>query len=117
MIFALVLFQYLNFGLAPMLVIVIGIAVFQYYTSDKLALAPQDLVVRRSRQPGPGRVRDVDNRSGSGSTRRAAHTEEPTNRPAGYKANLLRSHLRRCYKVAEVVCDRGRVEAHRGLGG
>ena len=38
-IFALVLFQYLNFGLAPMLLIVIGIAVFQYYTSDKLALA------------------------------------------------------------------------------
>ena len=38
-IFALVLFQYLNFGLAPMLLIVIGIAFFQYYTSDKLALA------------------------------------------------------------------------------
>jgi heat shock protein HtpX len=29
----------LNVGLAPMLVIVIGLAFFQYYTSDKLALA------------------------------------------------------------------------------
>jgi heat shock protein HtpX len=38
-VFAVVLFQVLNVGLVPMLVIVIGIAVFQYYTSDKLALA------------------------------------------------------------------------------
>jgi heat shock protein HtpX len=38
-IFAVVLFQVLNVGLVPMLLIVIGIAVFQYYTSDKLALA------------------------------------------------------------------------------
>jgi heat shock protein HtpX len=38
-IFAVVLLQYLNVGLVPMLLIVIGIAVFQYYTSDKLALA------------------------------------------------------------------------------
>jgi heat shock protein HtpX len=38
-IFAVVLFQVLNVGLAPMLVIVIGLALFQYYTSDKLALA------------------------------------------------------------------------------
>jgi heat shock protein HtpX len=37
--FALVLFSVLNIGLAPMLVIVLGLAVFQYYTSDKLALA------------------------------------------------------------------------------
>src|SRR5437868_13839483 len=37
--FALVLFYALNIGLAPMLVIVIGIAVVQYWTSDKLALA------------------------------------------------------------------------------
>jgi heat shock protein HtpX len=37
-IFAVVLFQYLNVGLIPMLVIVIGLAFFQYYTSDKLAL-------------------------------------------------------------------------------
>jgi heat shock protein HtpX len=38
-IFALVLFKVLNFGLAPMLLIVVGLAFFQYYTSDKLALA------------------------------------------------------------------------------
>jgi heat shock protein HtpX len=38
-IFALVLFQVLNVGLAPMLVIIVVIAVVQYYTSDKLALA------------------------------------------------------------------------------
>jgi len=37
--FALALFYFLNVGLAPMLVIVIGLAFFQYYTSDKLALA------------------------------------------------------------------------------
>jgi heat shock protein HtpX len=37
--FALVLFYVLNAGLWLMLVIVIGIAVFQYYTSDKIALA------------------------------------------------------------------------------
>src|SRR5438874_4658799 len=37
--FALVLFYALNIGLAPMLVIVIGLAVVQYWTSDKLALA------------------------------------------------------------------------------
>ncbi len=36
--FALVLFYILNAGLVLMLVIVIGMAVFQYYTSDKLAL-------------------------------------------------------------------------------
>jgi heat shock protein HtpX len=38
-IFALVLFRVLNVGLAPMLVIIVVIAVVQYYTSDKLALA------------------------------------------------------------------------------
>jgi heat shock protein HtpX len=37
--FAVVLFSVLKVGLAPMLVIVIGMAAFQYYTSDKLALA------------------------------------------------------------------------------
>jgi heat shock protein HtpX len=37
--FAVVLFEVLNIGLIPMLLIVIGLAVFQYYTSDKLALA------------------------------------------------------------------------------
>src|SRR5436309_12164689 len=38
-IFAVVLFNVLNVGLAPMLVIVVIIAFVQYYTSDKLALA------------------------------------------------------------------------------
>src|SRR6185312_13771146 len=38
-IFAIVLFQVLNVGLVPMFVIVVGIALFQFYTSDKLALA------------------------------------------------------------------------------
>src|SRR5881409_2001189 len=38
-LFAVVLLQVLNVGLIPMLVIVIGIAVVQYWTSDKLALA------------------------------------------------------------------------------
>jgi len=37
--FAVVLFSVLKVGLAPMLVIVIGLAVVQYWTSDKLALA------------------------------------------------------------------------------
>jgi heat shock protein HtpX len=38
-VFAVVLFNVLNVGLAPMLVIVIGLAAVQYWTSDKLALA------------------------------------------------------------------------------
>jgi heat shock protein HtpX len=37
-VFAVVLFQYLNVGLIPMLLIVVGLAFFQYFTSDKLAL-------------------------------------------------------------------------------
>jgi heat shock protein HtpX len=37
--FALVLFYVFNAGLVLMLVIVIGVAVFQYFTSDKIALA------------------------------------------------------------------------------
>src|SRR2546423_14007269 len=37
--FAVVLFSVLNVGLVPMLVIVLGMAFFQYYTSDRLALA------------------------------------------------------------------------------
>jgi heat shock protein HtpX len=37
-LFAVVLFNFLNVGLVPMLVIVIAIAFFQFYTSDKLAL-------------------------------------------------------------------------------
>jgi heat shock protein HtpX len=38
-VFAVVLFQVLSVGLVPMLLIVVGLALFQYYTSDKLALA------------------------------------------------------------------------------
>src|SRR3954470_15239077 len=38
-IFGLVLFRLFNVGLVPMLVIIVGIAFVQYYTSDKLALA------------------------------------------------------------------------------
>src|SRR5215831_6288991 len=36
--FAVVLYSVLNIGLVPMLVIVVGLAFFQYFTSDKLAL-------------------------------------------------------------------------------
>jgi heat shock protein HtpX len=51
-IFAVVLFMYLNVGLAPMLVIVIGLAFFQYFTSDKLALAAAGAkVVTREQEP------------------------------------------------------------------
>jgi len=38
-VFAVVLFSVLKVGLAPLLVIVVGLAFFQYYTSDKIALA------------------------------------------------------------------------------
>jgi heat shock protein HtpX len=37
--FAGVLITYLNVGVVPMLVIIIGLAFFQYFTSDKIALA------------------------------------------------------------------------------
>ena len=37
-VFAVVLFNIFNVGLVPMLLIVLGIGFFQYYTSDKLAL-------------------------------------------------------------------------------
>jgi len=51
-IFAVVLFQVLNVGLVPMLLIVIGLAFFQYYTSDKLALAAAGAkVVSRDEAP------------------------------------------------------------------
>jgi heat shock protein HtpX len=51
-IFAAVLISYLNVGIAPMLVIVIGLAFFQYFTSDKLALAAAGAkVVSREEQP------------------------------------------------------------------
>ena len=51
-VFAVVLFEVLNVGLAPMLVIVVGMAFFQYYTSDKLALAASGAkVVSREQAP------------------------------------------------------------------
>jgi heat shock protein HtpX len=51
-VFAVVLFQVLNVGLVPMLVIVIALAFFQYYTSDKLALkASGAKVVERDEAP------------------------------------------------------------------
>ena len=51
-VFAVVLFNVLNVGLVPMLVIVIGLAFFQYYTSDKLALAASGAkIVERDEAP------------------------------------------------------------------
>src|SRR3954451_4212649 len=50
-IFAVVLFNVLSVGLVPMLVIVIGIALFQYYTSDKLALAASGAKVVSREEP------------------------------------------------------------------
>jgi heat shock protein HtpX len=51
-VFAVVLFSVFNIGLAPMLLIVIGLAFFQYYTSDKLALAASGAkVVERDEAP------------------------------------------------------------------
>jgi heat shock protein HtpX len=51
-IFAVVLFSVLKVGLAPMLLIVIGLAVFQYWTSDKLALAASGAkIVSREEAP------------------------------------------------------------------
>ena len=51
-VFAVVLFSVLNVGLAPMLLIVVGLAGFQYYTSDKLALrASGARIVEREEAP------------------------------------------------------------------
>jgi heat shock protein HtpX len=51
-VFAVVLFYFLNVGLAPMLVIIVAIAFFQYYTSDKLALAASGAkIVSREEAP------------------------------------------------------------------
>src|SRR5919108_5336416 len=51
-VFAVVLFNVLDVGLVPMLLIVVGIAFFQYYTSDKLALlASGAKVVERDQAP------------------------------------------------------------------
>jgi heat shock protein HtpX len=50
--FALALFYALNFQLAPVLVIVIGLAVVQYWTSDKVALAASGAkIVTREEAP------------------------------------------------------------------
>jgi len=51
-VFGVVLFQVLNVGLVPMLLIVIGLAFFQYYTSDRLALAASGAkIVERDEAP------------------------------------------------------------------
>src|ERR671915_1829181 len=50
--FAVVLFQLLDVGLVPMLLIVVGIAAFQYFTSDRIALAASGAkVVSREQAP------------------------------------------------------------------
>ena len=50
--FAIVLFQLLDVGLIPMLLIVVGIAAFQYFTSDRIALAASGAkVVSREQAP------------------------------------------------------------------
>jgi heat shock protein HtpX len=51
-VFAVVLFQFLNVGLIPMVLIVVALAFFQYFTSDKLALAASGAkVVERDQAP------------------------------------------------------------------
>jgi heat shock protein HtpX len=51
-VFAVVLFSVLNVGLAPLIVIVVGLAFFQYFTSDKIALAASGAkVVERDQAP------------------------------------------------------------------
>ena len=51
-VFAVVLFQVLSVGLIPMIVIVVGLAFFQYFTSDKLALkAAGAKIVERDEAP------------------------------------------------------------------
>jgi heat shock protein HtpX len=51
-VFAVVLFEFLSVGLVPMILIVLGLALFQYYTSDKLALkAAGAKVVERDEAP------------------------------------------------------------------
>ena len=51
-VFAVVLFQVLSVGLIPMIVIVVGLAFFQYFSSDKLALkAAGAKIVERDEAP------------------------------------------------------------------
>ena len=51
-VFAVVLFQVLSVGLVPMILIVVGLAFFQYFTSDKVALkASGAKIVERDEAP------------------------------------------------------------------
>ena len=51
-VFAVVLFNVLNVGLVPLILIDVGLAFFQYFTSDKLALAASGAkVVERDQAP------------------------------------------------------------------
>jgi heat shock protein HtpX len=51
-VFAVVLFQVLSVGLVPMILIVVGLAFFQYFSSDKLALkAAGAKIVERDEAP------------------------------------------------------------------
>jgi heat shock protein HtpX len=51
-VFAVILFQVLSVGLVPMILIVVGLAFFQYFTSDKLALkASGAKIVERDEAP------------------------------------------------------------------
>jgi heat shock protein HtpX len=51
-VFAVVLFQVLSVGLVPMILIVVGLAFFQYFTSDKLALkASGAKIIERDEAP------------------------------------------------------------------
>ena len=51
-VFAVVLFNVLNVGLVPLILIVVGLAFFQYFTSDKVALlASGAKVVERDQAP------------------------------------------------------------------
>src|SRR5262245_14192134 len=51
-VFAVVLFNVLSVGLVPMLLIVVGLAFFQYFTSDKIALrASGAWIVERDEAP------------------------------------------------------------------
>src|SRR5881398_381616 len=51
-VFAVVLFNVLNVGLVPLILIVVGLAFFQYFTSDKLALAASGAkVIERDQAP------------------------------------------------------------------
>ena len=82
--FALVLFSVLNVGLAPMLVIVIGIAFFQYFTSTSW---PSPRPARRSSpaEEAPaardGRAPLRDGRSAQAEDRRDGHRRRTRSRP------------------------------------